>query len=256
MLFKPIWRIIKKYKISKKRIFLEPSKIKLRAMKDLYKGKHCFLIGNGPSLNEMDLTKLKNEITFGVNAIFLNFHKMNFSPTFYSVEDVFVAEDRAYEINRLDGMTKFFPIDLSYCLENLSGTIYINFIRNHKYFPSFSKDCSEKVFWGSTVTYMNMQIAYYMGFTTLYLIGMDFSYKIPDYITGSDIISQEDDVSHFHPDYFGKGYRWHHPRLDRVIMAYKVAKEEFEKDGRKIINATKGGQLNLFERQRYEDIFK
>ena len=66
-------------------------------------GKRCFIIGNGPSLVKCDLTLLKNEITIGSNGIFLIFEKMGFKPTFYTVEDGLVAEDRADEINRIKG---------------------------------------------------------------------------------------------------------------------------------------------------------
>lgn len=254
-LMQPIWKVIKRRRIRKARYLLVPSKNMLKKMKDKYKGKRCFLIGNGPSLNKMDLTLLKNEFTFGVNAIYLNYKKMGFQPTFYSVEDFFVAEDRAEEINRLTGMMKFIPIDLSYCIKNTEQVLYINFVRSHKYFPSFSKDCSNKVFWGSTVTFMNMQLAYYMGFFEVYLVGMDFDYKIPDHAKGINILSKEDDKNHFHPDYFGKGYRWHHPRLDLVLKSFKLAREEFNKDGRKIINATAGGKLEIFERCEYKTLF-
>ena len=38
-------------------------------LKDLYKGRRCFIIGNAVSLNWIDLDQLKNEITFGLNAL-------------------------------------------------------------------------------------------------------------------------------------------------------------------------------------------
>jgi len=251
----PIWRVIKKRRVGKAMKYLESDKEIIKSLKDKYEGGRCFLIGNGPSLNKMDLTLLKNEITFGVNAIYLNYPKMGFLPTFYSVEDFFVAEDRATEINRLTGVIKLIPIDLAYCFKKTNGLIYINFIRSHDFFPSFSYDCSDKIFWGSTVTYMNMQFAYYLGFVEVYLIGMDFNYKVPKNIEGCEIISEKDDINHFHPDYFGKGYRWHHPRLDRVAKAFEHARYEFEKNNRKIINASTGGKLEIFERCDFKDLF-
>ena len=66
---------------------------------------------------------------------------------------------------------------------------------------------------------MNLQLAYHLGFTEVILIGMDFSYAIPDsaVVKGKDITSTDDDPNHFHPNYFGKGKRWHDPELDRVL---------------------------------------
>lgn len=31
----------------------------------------------------------------------------------------------------------------------------------------------------------------------------------------------EDDPNHFHPDYFGKAYRWYDPQVDNMIVAYE-----------------------------------
>ena len=55
----------------------------LKALREHYRGsKRCFIIGNGPSLNETDLTVLENEITFAVNGFFLKASDLSWSPTF------------------------------------------------------------------------------------------------------------------------------------------------------------------------------
>jgi hypothetical protein len=46
---------------------------RLAALKDVHKGRRAFIIGNGPSLRQTDLSKLKNEFTFGMNRIYLLF---------------------------------------------------------------------------------------------------------------------------------------------------------------------------------------
>ena len=51
---------------------------RLGALQDIHKGERCFIIGNGPSLKQTDLTKLKNEYTFGLNRIYLAFPEMGF----------------------------------------------------------------------------------------------------------------------------------------------------------------------------------
>ena len=45
---------------------------KLKSLKDSHKGKRCFIIANGPSINSMDLSVLKNELTIGMNRIYLH----------------------------------------------------------------------------------------------------------------------------------------------------------------------------------------
>lgn len=233
---------------------------KLREFANIYAGRRAFIIGNGPSLNRTDLSRLKGEITFGVNSIFYNFDKMGFKPTFYVVEDKLVAEDRAEEIKALTGTTKIFGTELKYCLTGSLETIWANVIydfRDYPDFPNFSKDASKCLWVGGTVSYLCMQLAYYMGFSEVYLVGFDHSYTIPEdaAIEGTVITSCSDDPNHFHPDYFGRGKRWHDPRLDRMELAYKRARQVYEQNGRIIANATVGGQLEIFPRIDYECLF-
>jgi len=230
---------------------------------NIHKGKRAFLIGNGPSLNKLDLTKLKDEITIGVNSIYLNEEKMGFLPTHYVVEDNYVAEDRADEINALRGPQKWFGNYLKYCLKSDLDD-KVNWINvRMKYdaypnFPYFSENIARQAWTGGSVTYICMQLAFYLGVKELYLIGFDHHYDIPDdaKIDGMEILSQSDDPNHFDPNYFGKGYRWHDPMVDRMEQGYAKAGKFFEKNGRKIYNATAGGKLEVLERIDYDSIFE
>lgn len=228
--------------------------------KNIHSNQRCFIIGNGPSLNNLDLSKLKDEITFGVNAIYTNYLNMGFYPTYYVLEDRLVAEDRADEINQYKESIKFIGNHLSYCIQSDEKTIWLNTImdyRNYPNFPKFSKNILRKVWVGGTVTYQCLQLAYYMGFHEVYLIGFDHYYLIPESVEvhGTELTSTKDDQNHFSKDYFGKGKRWHNPRVDRMELAYEKAKYYFENDGRKILNATSGGRLEVFPRVSYKDLF-
>lgn len=255
-----VWRTTR-YRAASKGICLTRNEQRLSNYKNTHKGERVFIIGNGPSLNLCDLKLLKNELTFGVNSIFLNYEKMGFNPTYYVVEDIFVAEDRAKEINSYKGpAVKFFGNYLRYCLSDSDDTLWLNVkYRYDDYpdFPYFSRDALRMVWTGGTVTYICIQLAYYMGFSEVYLIGFDHSYKIPSNaeISGSKILSTSDDPNHFHPGYFGKGYRWHDPKVDRMEKSYVKAKQVFESEGKKIYNATAGGHLEVFERVDYQSLF-
>lgn len=265
-------KIFAKYEQSKnkknmKQFMLKPKEYndKLKSLKNKYKGKRCFIIGNGPSLNKCDLKLLKNEYSFAVNGIFYKTKEMGYKPNFYMVEDNHVVADNLREINRYKCEYKFFPYNYTNMIVPDENTIFIpmdcGFYReNHPYFckPRFSKDVPNEIFAGQSVTIMQLQMAYHLGFTEVYLIGMDFSYALPDstIVEGCNYTSQEDDVNHFHPDYFGKGKKWHDPQLDRVLSNYKKCQEEFESDGRKIYNATVGGKLEMFERVEFNSLFK
>jgi len=61
---------------------LVESRQKLQTYHDRYKGKRCFVIGNGPSLKNTDLSKLSGEYTFGMNRIYLMFPELGFPTSF------------------------------------------------------------------------------------------------------------------------------------------------------------------------------
>jgi hypothetical protein len=238
---------------------LTRNEARLLALKDKHRGRRAFIIGGGPSLKQTDVQRLKDEITIGCNAIFLMFQEMGFLPTYYTVEDVLVAEDRANAINAIRGTTKILPHDLKYCLRADEDTVYINFVRDYsRQVPNFSSDFARHAFWGGTVTYLNLQLAYFLGCREVYLIGIDHDYQPPsqaDEIDGTVITSHSADVNHFHPGYFGPGYRWHDPKLERMEIAYRQAKDFFNRNGGAIYNASARTRLDVFPVRSYEALF-
>ena len=239
-------------------------RIKLARLKNAYQGKRCFIIGNGPSLNKIDLRKLDNEYSFGVNGIFYKTDELGFRPSFYVVEDKHVLGDNLEIINDYRAAIRFFPSHYRRLIKNHENTIFFNANRGFyeersPYFglPRFSTDCARRIYFGQSVTMVNLQLAFYLGFQEVYLIGMDFSYVIPESakFEGLEITSTEDDSNHFHPAYFGKGKKWHDPQLEKTLLNYKLAKLMFEASDRKIYNATVGGKLEAFERVDFESLF-
>lgn len=237
----------------------------LRDFYNRFRGKRAFIVGNGPALNKHDLSLLDGEYVFGVNSIFLKSRESDFKPTFYVVEDSKVYEENADDIAAYDVPFKFFPVDYREKYGAVPGAHYFQMNQgfyltnspNHAV-PRFSTDMSRELFCGQTVTYLNMQIAFYMGFERIYLIGMDFEYNIPDSHVrkGNHILSTTDDPNHFHKDYFGVGKTWKDPKLDRVAMNYRQAKLAYEAVGRKVFNATIGGKLEIFDRVDYETLLR
>lgn len=234
-------------------------------LKDKWRGERCVIIGNGPSINQTDLGKLKNEFTFAVNGIFYKSEDMGFDPTFYVVEDSSVMKENVDAIRNYQASHKLFPTIYRQLHPKEPNVSF--FLMNRGFYekespsfciPRFSVDAARRVYCGQSVTHINLQLAYYFGFQTVYLIGVDFSYVIPESaIRDGDIItSTEDDPNHFHGDYFGKGKTWKDPKLHRVMLNYELARDMFAADGRKVVNATKGGALEVFERVNYDDIFR
>jgi|GEM_PF-288369 hypothetical protein len=224
---------------------------RLERLRNIYNGHRAFVIGNGPSLKATDLDKLQNEITIGSNGLFLMFEQTSFRPTFYAVEDWLVAEDRATAINRLQGIIKLFPADLAHHLTRDDDTVYVDFTRQYDGFPRFSDRLDKQAYWGGTVTFFGLQIAYYLGIREIYLLGVDHDYAAKsskDEQEHNVITSRTLDINHFDPDYFGPGYRWHDPDIERMERAYIGAKEFLDSQGCSASNATVGGKLEVFPR--------
>ena len=237
---------------------------RMQALREKYRNhERCFLIGNGPSLNRTDLSVLRDEVTFAVNGFFLKVRDLDWKPTFYLIEDHLVAEDRAHWVNNFHGPIKFFPAYLGYVFPPGEDTIFYNH-RPRKSYPhgfDFSLEADRITYTGCTVTFSMLQIAAWLGFREIYLIGVDASYDIPsdaqqgkDYAVGV-LDMKSDDPNHFDPNYFGKGFRWHDPQVEKMVEAYGEARRTLEGTSQRIYNATVGGRLEVFERRSFASLF-
>jgi len=223
---------------------------RLKAMKGIRQGERCFIIGNGPSLKVTDLSHLKNEYTIGMNRIFLGFPDMGFQTSFFlSVNDL-VIEQSASDIQKLT-MPKFVSWRARRWLQ-LSENL--NFIYTTYTGPGFSRDISGRVWEGGTVTNVALQLAYHLGFKQVILIGVDHSYSTAGK-PNATVVSQGDDPNHFHPGYFGKGFRWQLPDIEAWENAYAMSRAAYEQVGREVIDATIGGKLQVFTKASYDSLF-
>lgn len=250
------WRL--RYTAVGRGVPLTRNERRIHSLRDRHLGEVGVLMGNGPSLNAVDFDQLRNVPTFGVNAIYLKKAEMGFLPTYYIVEDVFVAEDRAQEISELRGPTKMFGNYLRYAIKGDRDTLWLNVsvkYGNFEGFPAWSSNGARIVFCGGTVSYLAMQMAFFMGFRRLVLVGFDHEYTIPSdaKVDGTKIESEGADPNHFDPTYFGSGKRWHLPMVERMEIAYRKANEFWTRDSREIVNATVGGKLEVFPRRSLSD---
>jgi hypothetical protein len=217
----------------------------------IHQGQRCFIIGNGPSLKEMDLSPLRHEVTFGMNRIYLLFEQLGFQTTYYAAVNRLVIEQSAAEIVSQVRCPKFIDWDARDLVE---FTPDMMFLRTYHDEPHFFTDIRRGIWQGSTVTFVAMQIAYYMGFETVVLIGVDHNF-VTSGKPHQTVVSAGDDLNHFSPDYFGKGFRWQLPDLEGSELAYRMAKFQYEQKGREILDATAGGNLQIFKKVEYRSLF-
>jgi hypothetical protein len=224
----------------------------LREYRDRHLGERCFILGNGPSLKSADLGLLKNEITFGLNRVYLLFPDLGFTTTYYVGINTLVIEQCAHEIKQLM-MPRFITWRGRKWVKDDPNIIFLD----TDYTPpaTFSADAIHRIFEGSTVTYVALQLAYYFGFSEVILIGVDHYFKTKG-PPNKTVVSQGGDEDHFAADYFGKGFRWQLPDLEASEQAYRMAQSAFEAAGRRVLDATIGGKLTVFPKVDYIEILK
>jgi hypothetical protein len=212
----------------------------LGACRDEFTGRRAVIIGNGPSLRRTDLSLLRGELTFGLNRVYMLFEELGHETTFLvSVNELLISQV-ADEIAAVPSR-KFIGWSSRRLLTGAADTAFVQ----PRVRPGFSVDARRGVWEGATVTYVAMQLAYHMGFSTIVLIGVDHSFSTQGPAHQS-VVSGGADENHFDPNYFGKGFRWQLPDLETSEIAYRFARDAYARDGRKIIDATVDGKLLVF----------
>jgi hypothetical protein len=213
--------------------------------------KRCFIIGNGPSLRQTDLSQLRGEYTFGLNRIYLLFPELGFSTTYLvSVNDL-VLEQCAAEMQNLS-LPKFITWRARRWFRPDPNITYLDTDFTGK--EDFCSSITDRIFEGFTVTYIALQLAYHMGFNQAILVGVDHNF-VTQGTANQAVISQGDDPNHFAPNYFGKGFKWQLPDLAGSERAYTMAREAYSRAGRHILDATVGGKLTIFPKVDYLSLF-
>ena len=234
--------------------------IKIRKYKNKYKGKRCFLIGNGPSLRNEDLTRLyeNNEITFAFNRIYNIFDETKWRPTFYISQDEKMLGGCVEIVDELDLPVKFIPIQLHwYHGINIHDALYFNMNWQTLDNPEdylFSDNVAHEVASASTGMYTAAQFAVYMGFEEIYLIGVDHHFQISQNNAGEII------VDNTVKDYFSEKYnedksQLYIPNTERSTLTYIAMKKHCENKKVKVFNATRGGKLEVFPRIDFDKLF-
>ena len=230
---------------------------KLKKLRNIHKGERCFIIGNGPSLRADDLDLLSDEITFAVNRIFHIFPTTKWRPTYYCAGDPQIIIPCIKEINDINVKAKFLPINIVWNKKvSFPGALlfYFNYqkIKNNR--PIFSRNIAQFIKCGGSVVYNCMQIAAYMGFKEIYLLGIDHHFPQVVDLDGN-LVVDKNAKGHFSNDYLSSEQDVDIPSPQRTEFAYISAQKYADENGFKIFNATRGGKLEVFERVDFDDLF-
>jgi len=239
--------------------FEKKNKDEIKQFKNIHEGERCFIVGLGPSLTKDDLNLISNEKSFAVNRGYELVEKTNWKPDYYLVlDDSNLRTDNLISVANGDYVWKAIFTQnyrklpeckqhiYKLCVDNapifrLDTTWHKN---NPDKFPSvrLSKDISQRVCGGKTVVMSCINIAIYMGFKEIYLIGVDCDYD--QQFAHTEMINE--DASD-----------------EAIAIAIKSAvkcREQFSEllnqlpNDIKVYNATRGGALEAFERIDVEKV--
>lgn len=234
----------------------ELSESKIEEYKGIHQGQRCFIIGSGPSLKIEDVESLKDEWTFGVNADFMLYDQTEWRASYYTIIDNTCVQKYADFVDNESLKAFFYGSWSAYhgkkgiCLPVHNANNHVIFSIWNKMFPKlfpvaqFSDDIAKVVYTGKSVVYTTLQIAAYMGFEEIYLLGVDCNYR-QDNMYGQGIN---------HKDKYAKQHKYQNG--DMMIPQYEIAQKWAEEHGIKIYNATRGGMLEAFPRKNLEEVLK
>ena len=208
---------------------------------NIHKDETAIVIGNGLSLLNVPLEFLKSYPSFGSNKIYL---LPNFTPTYYTCINATVIKQNKKEIKQLK-CTKFIKRGLGFRKDYELSSLNVAMGCIFSYAPQVC------VWEGFTVTYVILQLAFFIGFKTVLLVGCDHRYKF-DGLPNVQVYMAGDDPNHFSSEYF-KGQTWDTPNFVPVEEAYQMAREAYELYDRRIINLTENSALDIFEKGNIKD---
>ena len=233
-----------------------------------HKGERCFVIGNGPSLKKQDLDLIQSETTFVVNGFWKHPSVKHSQPTYYFICDpIFfdgssVANNFFQDLRQHIFASRFFVPSRSYnvvveqSLLPSDLTSYVAFSeRMLGDNPADEFDLTKPVPGVQTVPQLAILAAIYMGFSEIYLIGLDHDWLARTQAGGYNFF---EGLTMNHPEAISEPvpYDMEMKSMLKVWQGYHGLNLKAKESGSRILNATHGGFLDVFPRVSYESLVK
>ena len=214
-------------------------------LKNKYAGKRCFIVGSSPSLDYLNLAKLNHEYTFTVNREYMlkenglkhsNFHVMMdanvFEDTDSKWEEINTFTDCLFCYAGMDvPTTKLEPIYFDYKLWRIAKV-------------PCQTDLEQPLVKYQSSVHFAIQIAAYLGFTKIYLVGIDLRFSAL--------------VGHVYPETFGETQRQRSHSLkeaETMLIGIDRCGKFLKSKGIEMYNASPKGIVDCIPRVKYEGLF-
>ena len=246
--------IMSKYVRAKNDYACSENPAKIRLLHNSESGKRCVIVGNGPSLttHDLDLLYARKELCFGMNHIYDLFSCTKWRPNYY------ICYDRDFIRSEYKALLNL-PVEkilIEYSkapkkkIQKKNVYYYIsdyvfNKSRGKAITSHVCTDLSQNASFVTNTTHLCIEFAIYMGFKEIILIGVDHDYSFGYGKNHAKGIKEgkQNDENHYH-----------NCDLEVSVQKYLQYKEYADCNGIRILNATKGGKLEVFERADLEKI--
>lgn len=251
----PIIAFLRTHKVGK---FYEGYE-RLDSYRGKYSGQRCFILAAAPSLRIEDAERLSNEKTFVLNSFFKLYDRTTFRPTFYveldpDGEEVYYGEGD-FNPGQFAKECAFINDVVKKRKRGYKNTVYLpvnwldHWVSLYRpgYNPGKNLKHSRDMLWGTydqwSVTGNTIELAAYMGFSEIYLLGIDNDYN-PNvkYATGEAVSKDFNKMDNV---------KWVH---DAMASAYAFLDKETKRYGVHVYNASRGGKLEEFDRVNFDSI--
>lgn len=240
--------------------------------KDIHKGQRVFILGSGHSIKLQDLKLLAGEIVMTQNHFHAHPDTAIFKPTYHVVIPKFHPKE--YDKDWMDWLvtmeeklpadcTYFFGLNTKEMIQQrpkINGNaFYVEPGYNANCLSTAKIDITRLMMRVPTVITQCLTIAIYMGFKEIYLMGFDLDQlcliaNSRDNVRfyGHSPITANKAEADFEKDLASTGIDWFN--MYAIWHQLNLLKAAAKKHDVRILNATRGGMLNMFERVVYEEV--
>ncbi len=241
---------------------------KNKPLDSIHSGKRCFIIGNGPSLADQDIVRLKDEITIVVSSFYRHPEARTIHPKYWVLADPsFWAKPDKYFMPTLNAaMDKNVHVKLFVPSGGADFFLNINtgpLIDLHFFHYDPSKSIDSQIDFssgippfGQNVVAICLMLAFYLGCNPIYFIGCDHDFMI---VTEEQYKKLE--IKHFYenPAEYKEqlSMKWDQfcAAKNRMNFEYDQLRKYASLWGFNVYNATAGGYFDTFPHIGYESLF-
>lgn len=225
-------------------------------MKNSHKGETGIVVGNGPSLAETPRSFLESYPRICCNhyhcrcMLDMDEYPDLPAPTYWSqlgANQVQTQEQREHYYSAIEAAEAAFVNRLvadKFPQDNVHGIFSRQDVEPGSFAKrQFSFEPLEYVGIGYTQTYISLQLAYYLGFTTVLIVGLDSSYR-----ADPDKRHYYEDRPHNSDEPYGG-----HERFEKGSnFVFALSRQAYERDNRRIINLSPATFETVFEKGSVE----